>query len=172
VDDITTQRWVGKRDSASQAAAEFVRVLARRPWFWGLVAAIEVAYALFLAVALDDRYGPLDRVLWGTVYALVPTAGVVVVVLGLSYLVNRRRFRQRIREGVVLEASVGERSLTLRSPWAEHVLLFDGLAKVVTSGDWIFIKQKAVPIWAVWPVELIPPDDLSRLRLSIAGHKP
>jgi hypothetical protein len=77
VDDITTQRWVGKRDSASQAAAEFVRVLARRPWFWGLVAAIEVAYALFLAVALDDRYGPLDRVLWGTVYALVPTACVV-----------------------------------------------------------------------------------------------
>lgn len=171
MDDITTtQRWVAGHDSGREAAGEFVRVLARRPRFWGLVAAIEVAYALLLAVSLDDRYGPLERALWGIVYALVPTACAVALILGLSYLLNRRRFRRRMPEGAVMEAGIGERSLILRSPWAEHTLSFEGLSDVVTSGGWVFLKQKAVPMWAIWPADLFPPDDLARLRRNISGH--
>jgi hypothetical protein len=172
VDDTTkVRRWVGGPDSAGEAAQEFVKVLVRQPWWWGLVALVEVGCALLLGLSFDDQFGPLERALWGAVYALVPTLCVVVFVLTLGYFVNRRRFRERIREGVVLEASLGERSLTLRSPWAEHALSFDGLSKVLRSGDWIFLKQRGVPIWAVWPAELFPPEDLARLRRGIAGQQ-
>jgi ABC-type sugar transport system permease subunit len=172
VDDIRpTQRWVGTRDSARQAAGEFVRVLVRRPWWWGLVAVLQLGYAVLFALAIDERSGLWDRVLWGTVYALVLTMCVVVLILGASYFVNRRRFQQRLREGVLLEASLGEQSVTLRSPWAEHTLSFDGLSRVTTSGDWVFLKQKGAPTWAIWPAELFPPDDLARLQRSVAGQK-
>jgi hypothetical protein len=171
VDEITTtQRWVATGDSASQATGAFLKLLVRRPWWWGIVAVIEVGYAALIGLTIEDAYSPLERTLWGAVFALVPTICVVVLVLGLSYLVNRRRFRERIHEGVVLESSIGQRSLKLRSPWAEHVLLFDGLSNVLSRGDWVFLKQKGVPIWGVWPAELFPPDDLARLQRSIAGH--
>jgi ABC-type sugar transport system permease subunit len=172
VDDIgSTHRWVGTRDSARQAAGEFVRVLARRPWWWGLVVVLQLGYSVLFGLAIDERWGLWARVLWGTVYALVLTICLVVLILGVSYFVNRRRFQQRLHEGVVLEASLGEQSVTLRSPWAEHTLSFDGLSRVMTSGDWVFLKQKAVPIWAIWPAELFPPDDLARLQRGIALQK-
>ena len=145
-------------------------MLVRRPWWWGLVAAVEVGYAAFIGLSFEDQFSPLDRALWGMVYALVPTICIVGLILGLSFLVNRRRFRERLYEGVVLEASIGARSLTLRSPWAEHVLSFDGLARVMSSGDWVFLKQKGVPLLGVWPAALVPPDDLAQLRRGIAGR--
>jgi hypothetical protein len=173
VDDMTTNhRWVATGDSARRAAAEFPKVLVRQRWWWGLVALVQVAYAGLFVLALDDQDSLAYRALWAVVFALVPTILIVMLVLGLSCVVNRRRFRQRMREGVVLEASIGERALNLRSPWAEHVLSFDGLSKVVSSGDWVFVKQKGVPLWGVWPAELFPPDDLARLQRSIARSEP
>jgi hypothetical protein len=172
VDDITTaQRWVATDESARQAAGAFLQLLVRRPWWWGVVAAVEVGYAALIGLTIEDGYSPLERALWGAVFALVPTICVVVLVLGLSHLVNRRRFRERIHAGVVLESSIGQHALNLRSPWAEHVLLFEGLSNVRSSGDWVFLKQKGVPIWGVWPAELFPPGDLARLQRSIAGDK-
>ncbi len=170
MDDITTtQRWVATGESARQAAGAFLKLLVRRRWWWGLVAVVEVGYAALIGLTIEDGYSPLERTLWGAAFALVSTICVVVLVLGLSYLVNRRRFRERIHADVVRESSIGQRSLNLRSPWAEHVL-FDGLSNVLSIGDWVFLKQKGVPIWGVWPAELFP--HLERLIEHWPCHHP
>jgi ABC-type sugar transport system permease subunit len=166
-----TGRWVATRYSAGQAAGAFLRLTLVRPVWWLFVTGIELALALLIGLSFDDRYGVTVRVLWGTVYALVPTLGIVVVALGLSYLLNRRRFRQRLREGVVLEAGIGAHFLVLRSPWAQTTLSFDGLASVRTQGQWVFLQQIGSPVLSVWPAELFPPAELAQLKRSVQPHK-
>ena len=166
-----TGRWVATRHSASQAAGALLRLALSRPGWWLFVAAVELAFALLIALSFDDRYGTPTRVLWGAVYALVPTLGIVAVVLGLSYLLNRRRFRQRLREGVVLEAGIGDRSLVLRGPWTHTTLSFDGLRSVRSRGQWVFLQQIGSPVLNVWPAELFPPAELARLERSVQPRK-
>jgi hypothetical protein len=100
-----------------------------------------------------------------------PTLGIAVVGLGAGYFLNRRMFLRRLREGVVLEAGIGERVLVLRGPWAESTLSFDGIASVRSSGNWVFLNQIGSPVLSVWPAQLFPPADLARLQHSVQTRK-
>jgi hypothetical protein len=171
VEDIPfTGRWVATRGSAGQAAAAFFRLTLRARRLWVLVVLTELALGSLLALSIDGRYDAATRVLWGLVYAVVPTLGLVGVGLGVGYLLNRRSFGRRLREGVVLESAIGQDFLLLRGPWAETRLAFDGIASVRTREDWVFLQQIGSPVVAVWPAELFPPPDLARLQRSIAAR--
>lgn len=167
-----TARWVATGDSAKQAAGAFLRLTLRRPRWWVFVALVELLFAVLVALSFDDRHAALTRVLWAPVYALVPTLGSAGLVLGLGYLLNRRLFSQRLREGVVLESGIGERLLVLRGPLAETTLSFDGIASLRSSGNWVFLQQTGSPVLGVWPAELFPPADLARMARSIETRKP
>ena len=162
-----TARWVATRDSAEQAAGAFLKLTLRRPRWWVFVAVVELLFAVLLGLSFDESSGAVTRVLWGAVYALVPTLVIAGVVLGVGYLLNRRLFSQRLREGVVLESGIGDRFLVLRGPVAETTLSFDGIASLQSSGNWVFLQQTGSPVLAVWPAELFPPADLARLAQSI-----
>ena len=166
-----TTRWVATRDSAKQAAGAFLMPTLRRRGFWAFLVAIELVLALLLALSFDERYGSATRLLWGPVYALVPTLVMAVLILGICHLLNRRFFRRRLREGVVLESGIGERALVLRGPWSESTLSFDGIASVSSRGNWVFLQQIGIPLVGVWPAELFPPADLARLQHSVATRK-
>lgn len=165
-----TRRWVATGNSAKQAAGSFLKLTLRRPLWWLYVAVVEFLCAFLFALSFDERYGPATRALWGSVYAVVPTLGIAVVGLGLAYFLNRRRFRRRLREGVVLESGIDERFLVLRGPWAETKLSFDGIASVRSSGNWVFLQQTGSPVVNVWPAELFSPADMARLEGSVKGR--
>jgi hypothetical protein len=135
------------------------------------LAVVEVLFAVVLGLSFDDSYGTVPRSLWASVYALVPTIGIAVVTLGVGYLLNRRSFRHRLREGVVLEAGFGDRFLVLRGPWAETTLSFDGIASVRSRGEWVFLQQRGSPVLSVWPEQLFPSAALTRLRRSVDERK-
>ncbi len=162
-----TARWVATRDSAKQAAGAFLKLTLRRPRWWVFVAVVELLFAVLVGLSFDERYGALTRLLWGPVYALVPTLGIAGLVLGIGYLLNRRLFSRRLHEGVVLESGIGERFLVLRGPVAETTLSFDGIASLRSSGDWVFLQQTGSPVLGVWPAELFPPADLARMARTI-----
>lgn len=166
-DTPQTARWVATRDSAPQAAGAFSRLTLRRPRWWVFVAVVELLGAVLVGLSVDERHADVTRLLWGLVYALVPTLGIAGLVLGIGYLLNRRLFRQRLREGVVLESVIGERSLVLRGPVAETTLSFDGIASLRSSGGWVFLQQTGSPVLGVWPAELFPPSDLARMASAI-----
>ncbi|MFC5731676.1 MULTISPECIES: hypothetical protein [Nocardioides] len=170
-DTPMTERWVARRDSANQAAWAFLKLTLRRPAWWVYVAVVELLLALGLGYSFGDRSGMATRVVWGPVFAVVPTLGIAAVGLGVGYFLNRRMFGQRLREGAVFEAGIGERSLALRGPWADCELSFDGLAWVRSSGDWVFLKQKGSPVISVWSAALFLPADLGRLELSVGARK-
>ena len=162
-----TARWAATRDSAKQAAGAFCKLTLRRPRWWLFVAFVQMVFALQFGLAIEERYNALTRLLWGSIFALVPTLGIASAVLGLSYLLNRRRFSQRLREGVVLESHIGERSLVLRGPLAESTLSFEGIAWLRSSGKWVFLQQTGSPVPTVWPADLFPPADLTRISQTI-----
>lgn len=164
-------RWVATGDSAKQAAGAFLKLTLRRPRWWVFVALVELLFAVLVALSFDERYAAVTRVLWAPVYALVPTLGIAGLVLGVGYLLNRRLFGQRLREGVVLESGIGERLLVLRGPLAETTLSFDGIASLRSSGNWVFLQQTGSPVLGVWPAELFPPADLARMARSIETRK-
>ncbi|MGD8200729.1 hypothetical protein ACQE98_08705 [Ornithinimicrobium sp. W1679] len=165
-----TGRWVASRRSAGEAAGALLRLTLRSPRWWLFVLVVELAFALLLGLTFDARYGTGTRVLWGTVYALVPTLGVASLGLGLAFLINRRAFGRRLHGGRVLESAFEEHALRLRGPWAETRLSFDGIASVRRSGDWVFLQQVGSPVASAWPAELFPPADLARLRRAVDGR--
>ena len=80
---------------------------------------------------------------WGPVYALVPTLTLCGVVLGVSHLMNHRHFRQRLGAGDVLEVAFGEDYLVLRGRWTTTTMSFDGIASLRTSGP----RSCSLPSW-------------------------
>lgn len=165
-----TGRWVATRRSAGEAARAALGLTLRSARWWVFVVAVQLVFALLLGLTFDERHGTWTRVLWGTVYAIVPTLAVVSLGLGLAFLLNRRAFARRLPEGRVLESAFEAHALRLRGPWAETRLSFDGIASVRRSGDWVFLQQIGSPVPVVWPAELFPAADLDRLRRSISGR--
>jgi hypothetical protein len=159
-----TRRWVATRDSAKQAAAAFLKLTLRRPQWWVFVAVVEALFAVVVGVSFDEHVGLVTRVVLGLAYAVVPTLVIAGVALGVGYFLNRRRFDQRLGEGVLLESGFGERFLVLRGPWAETTLSFDGIAALRPSAGWVFLQQKGSPVLNGWPAELFSSADLARLE--------
>lgn len=166
-----TGRWVATRDSPRQAAGAFLRLTLRRRRWWVYVAVVELGLALWFGLALGERHDTATRLLWGPVYAVLPTLGIALISLGGGYLLNRRLFRRRLGEGVVLESGIGERAMVLRGPWAESRLTFEGIASVRTSGNWVFLQQIGSPAMNAWPAELFPPADLARLERGLRARR-
>ena len=165
-----THRWVAAPDSASQAARAFLRLVLRSRRWWGFLGGVEIVFAVLFASTFDDRYGAASRLVWGPVYALVPTLVVSGLALGPSHLLNRRQFRQRLGAGVVLESAIDQHHLVLRGPWATSTISFDGIASLRSSGSWVFLQLVGSPVQGVWPAELFPPEELHRLQGLIAAR--
>lgn len=164
-------RWVATGDSAAQAARAFSALTLRSRRWWLFVAVVEVLWAVLIGLSFDEGSDVVTRALWGPVYALVPTLGIAGVVLGISHLLNRRLFAQRLREGVVLESGMGEHVVVLRGPAAEIALSFEGIASVRTHGGWVFLQQTGSPVVGVWPAELFPPADLTRVVRAVQARR-
>ena len=165
-----THRWVAAPDSANQAARAYLRlVLGSRRW-WVFVAVVEALFAVLFASTFDARYGVASRLVWGPVFALVPTLVICAVGLGVAHVLNRRRFGQRLGAGVVLESAIDQHHLVLRGPWATSTISVDGIESLLPSGNWVVLQLIGSPIQAMWPAELFPPEELHRLQGLIAAR--
>ena len=156
--------WVATRRSANDAARAFTRLTLGRGRWWAFVLVLEVGFALTLGLGFDDRYGSATRLVFGPLYALVPTSVCALLSLALGHLVTLRTFRRRLREGVTLEGGIGERVVMLNGPWARTALAFDGIASVRRVADWVFLQQVGSPVVSTWPAHLFEPTGLARLE--------
>jgi hypothetical protein len=160
------QHWVADRRSARSAAqALLMRELARfRVWLsaTAIAAALAVVFLVF---------GQGGRAL-----ALTLAAGLSAFLVGVSVVfahVDRRRvLRHQLPPGLELTSQFGPDSVTIRGPWSESRISFDGFAQVETVGRWVLLLQRHRKVRVIYPVELFPDDDLARLRLVVAGYEP
>jgi hypothetical protein len=157
-----THRWVANDTSAGGAARAFLGPVLARPRIWVFAALVEVA----LGVLLADSVGNLGL---GLLVALVPTALVIAVMLGSSYLRTRREFGRRFATGTELRSTFGRDQVVIRGAAGEAKLAYSDMAVLHVSGDWVLIRRAGVQAVDVWPLALFPDDELTRVRRAVGS---
>jgi len=71
-----------------------------------------------------------------------------------------------------MTSQFGPDYLVLRRQWAESTLQFDGFSDLWVVHGWVLLRRRQVTTQVMLPCELLPSDDLARLRLVIAGYQP
>jgi hypothetical protein len=151
-----THRWVADDSSARDAARAFLGPVVGRPRIWVFAVLIELA----LAVLIADSVGGFGL---GLLAALIPTALVIGVILGTTYLRARRAFRSRFAPGTELTAAFGRDAVVLRGAQGEATLTYAEVVALHTTGDWLLVRREGSPTVDIWPLTLFPADELTRV---------
>jgi hypothetical protein len=129
-----------------------------------IAVAIVIGLPAFLVAV--GQGGPLFLLLLGLVLATF----LLGCMFGLSIHARRRAFGAQFPPGTVLTTQFGADHLVLRRQWTATTVEFRAYDRLDTVGDWVFLHQYGRRVQAVYPLALVPPDDLSRLRLTILGR--
>ena len=165
-----TQRWVATSESGRSAAtALLVRELRRAHVFvlGAVLLAVLVVVLLVLGRAERDR-----QPLFVVTFSLAMIAFLVGTAVGLSYLQRVRAMTAQLPAGLEMTTRFGPDHLVLTRPWASSRLHFDGYAALEVVRGWVMLKRRGTRTWVLIPEPLVPPQDLARLRLVIAGYRP
>ncbi|WP_110238998.1 hypothetical protein [Nocardioides gilvus] len=167
-DIALTHRWVADAAAARRASRAWLGhiVRDRRLWVAGVV--VELGVFGWYMWEFSDLVLPL-RVAFCLVAALVMTLTIFGIVLGGTYVLSRVRLRTVLAPGVVLESGFGDGSVAMRSPDAESILSTSGIVRVATHREWVFVTHKGSAL-SIWPAELFPPAEVSRVRREIASR--
>jgi hypothetical protein len=160
-----SHRWVADASSARGAARAFLGPVLARPRIWVFAVLVELA----LAVLLADSVGSFGL---GLLVALVPTALVIGVMLGTSYLRSRREFGRRFASGIQLASTFGRDQVVIRGAGGQATLAYSDVAALVVVGDWVLIRRAGAATVDVWPHALFPDDELARVRRAVDAAQP
>jgi hypothetical protein len=159
----TTYRWVaGRGDARAATRALFVHVLRTR----GIWVVLAMAALFFAVLIVTGGESLAVAVVWGIVYAALLEG----FMLGLLYLVTRRRLARQLRPGLVLESEFGPDHVVLRGPWTESRIAFAGIDQIRRTGAWVLMRQRRSRLVSCWPAALFPSEELARLETAVAGH--
>lgn len=129
-----TNRWVASAGSARSATASYIGFAARNRRLLVIVGLTWLPFSVLFGASFGGHPTLAARLMWGPVYALVPTAFVYVAVLTILYLQTSTSFRQRLRAGVELASGFGEDAVLLVGPSGEHRLAREWIAGSSQSG--------------------------------------
>ena len=110
------------------------------------------------------------RVVWLGL-ALVTTAVLFALLMSVLYVQTVRRMRLRLAEGTVLESGFEDGVVRLCGPLSDSTLTSEGIQWIRTSGAWVLIRQRGVPLIGLWPAALFPRQELERVT-SAVSHVP
>jgi hypothetical protein len=108
----------------------------------------------------------------GLFYSLIETVCIGPALTGLSYLLTWRGFRRRYHEGAAFESGFGPDFVEFRVPWSQSRLRFRGMTRVAVRGSWVLIQMQGSRLVRVCPIELFPPEQLSKLAEHHVGRMP
>jgi len=163
-----TYTWVAERGTA-RSAAYAMTVLEMRGLRFRLFAVVVMIGLPALLVAAG-KGGKAFLLLLGLALGTFLLASTV----GISTWGRARHFRTVLPPGLVLTSQFFDDHLILRRQWTATAVEFRAYDRLDVVDDWVFLRQRGRrrPIRALYPLALIPPDDLARLRLTILGLVP
>jgi hypothetical protein len=141
-----TYRWTASGDSAREASRAYFAQLARGPRFAFTVGLVWITLSLY----------------WNVLFALL---------MSVLYVQTVRRMRLRLAEGTVLESGFEDGVVRLCGPLSDSTLTSEGIQWIRTSGAWVLIRQRGVPLIGLWPAALFPRQELERVT-SAGGQVP
>jgi hypothetical protein len=158
-----TYRWTASGDSAREASRAYFAQLARGPRFAFTVGLVWITLSLYWNVLFADGTGVYSRIVWAPVFGLVTTAVVFALLMSVLYVQTVRRMRLRLAEGTVLESGFEDGVVRLCGPLSDSTLTSEGIQWIRTSGAWVLIRQRGVPLIGLWPAALFPRQELERV---------
>jgi hypothetical protein len=166
-----TYRWTASRDSARGACRAYFAHLVRRPRFAITFILVWIVLSLYWNLLFAEGTETASRVVWAPLFGLATTAVLFVLLLSVLYLQTVRRMRLRLTEGNVLESGFGDGVVRLRGPLSDSTLTGAGIQWIRTSGVWVLIRQRGVPLIGLWPAALFPREEMEHLDRTI-GQEP
>ena len=166
-----TYRWTAGRDSARDASRAYFAQLVRRPRFAITFALTWIVLSLYWDLLFADGTDTASRVVWAPVFGLATTVVLVVLLMSVLHLQTVRRMRVRLTEGTVLESGFGDGAVRVRGPLSDSTLTGAGIQWIRTSGAWVLVRQRGVPLIGLWPAALFPREELEHLGRAI-GQEP
>jgi hypothetical protein len=95
----------------------------------------------------------------------------LVVLMGIAtavgFVVERRRFRDRIPAGSEFAVGFRENTILMRSPMDTAEVAFDKYQSFETTGDFVVLRQRSSRILNFLPAECFTPESLGYLREKI-----
>jgi len=68
----------------------------------------------------------------------------------------------------VLESGFGVNAMVLRGPLSESRIDYAAVRSLTRHGEFVFLRQRGVPVVSVFPRELFPDDAIA--RINAAAH--
>jgi|SRR6476661_8216636 hypothetical protein len=163
-------RWVADRSSARHAAtALLIQELRRgRILALGLLLLVGMIVLLMTTGRTEEDHDPL----LASLFSLGLVGFLVLCAVGFAHWQRFRVMRVQLPPGLEMTSQFGPDYLVLRRQWAESTLQFDGFSDLWVVHGWVLLRRRQVTTQVMLPCELLPSDDLARLRLVIAGYQP
>jgi hypothetical protein len=162
--EVPIQTWVADRGTAWSAAWALTCLELTQPKFLLFAGGVVVGLPAFLAAAAHD--GPVFGLVLGLALAVFLLAGCVLIAAWR----RARHFRLVLPAGHRVSCRFGPDHFVMRDADAESTVQFRRYDRIDVVGDWVFLRQHARRVRVLYPRALIPPHDLSRLRLTILGR--
>jgi hypothetical protein len=166
-----TYRWTATGASARDASRAYFAQLVRRPRLWITFGLVWIALSLYWNLLFADGTGAYSRMVWAPVFGLVTTAAFFVLLMSVRYVQTVRRMRLRLTEGTVLESGFEDGVVRVCGPLSDSTLTSAGIQWIRTSGAWVLVRQRGVPLIGLWPAALFPRLELERLGRAV-GQAP
>lgn len=169
-DSGTENHWVADRSSARSAATALLIQELRR----GRLVVLGVALTLLLATLLlvagrtEQDHDPL----YALAFSVALIGILVACAIGFAQLQRHRVLRAQLPPGLEMSSRFGPDHIVLRRQWSESTTHFDGYAALEVVHGWVLLRRRETRTQVMIPEQLVPPHDLARLRLVIAGYRP
>ena len=162
-----TNRWVADAAASRRVALALLLLELKQGRLLAIGAVVAVVLtALFVLVGRSrEAQNPVSAVL----LALALASFLVVSACLISLVSEWRKYRRGWVPGLVLTTRFGPDHLMFASEWAETRLRFDSFDRVRVVPGWVLLKQRDRRVEMVFPAQLIPPEDLIRLREAVVA---
>ena len=161
-----TERFVADAGTARRLARAFVSERLRLRRIWILFGLVLLVMAAILILGMDPDFRLGVRVAWALIFATVPTTLLIAGFAALAYALTLRGARVRLFDGAVLESGFGANAMVLRGPLSESRIDYAAVTSATRHGDFVFLRQRGIPVVSVFPRELFPDDAIARINAA------
>jgi hypothetical protein len=161
-----TYTWTAERGTAWSAAYAMTVLEMRGPRYRLFAVVVIVGLPTFLAAVAQGGTA------FGLLLGLALAAFLLISTTVIGTCGHQRHFAALLPPGLVLTTQFFPDHLVLRRQWTATAVEFRAYNRLDVVDGWVFLRQRGRRVRALYPLALIPRDDLARIRLTILGLVP
>jgi hypothetical protein len=172
-----TYRFAADEQTAAWTARSLLLQALRTKVLWIVLVGVSLSYGVVASLVVNAASLPYYRtrvlligLFWGAI-TLVFSLLVLLVVLLIGQVINRRHLRGLYPAGTVIEAELGDDSLTVRRNTGTVVLPYATIGKVRVGPRLVRVSRRGQWLAEMLPREMFSHDALDTLRIRAGSGR-